>query len=903
MPNLDRNRVSPLPNPVTPVLPRQSATSSPTATVPPSTEPASTPEEVAHTPSQVHLSAAEGQSEPPSAESEAMASVQAFFADGLLEAGEREQLQNLLQNNTIQLDDLTSEQQEKLNNVIPTEDIGAFATQEGVEVPQQGLQIRTVDRLYVMPTESGQGLANNSNLTERTTELDQESSPNRPYDASYNFMMTATSNNRQQEGFFAVQAETFTGLAADYATANPALQPLAEQMSALYTQVSEAQSTGVTSRSDEAAAILEEATKALETLAAIPEDAMDPESRRQIRQNINDISAMAMAFPGLAGKGSADTAFDKFAAKTIQRQRQIDGSAASGSRTRASETPDIQGALQTYTNDATDMRTFVQRFEQLKSGLENGTFANEAEYQAAMQNAVPGTSNRFQAAVSDLAQAQWKTQEAENRMDEASALSDQALATQGQAQNQVDAASQNLDQARTLLAQYETLKAQSQGESAEAMRIRDQALDLMVQARDANTRVKSSAYSGELSQFTNQVDSELSSLQEQARQIEGVNALIEQRFASSDVQAGQIEERVQAAENPDAQISYMVDQLGKLAPGSHFSVGLGFRVGLGNQAANVTAGMNVKLTAEVGYGHGAGYILKGEIAVDVRAQAEIAGLFKASAGLERAFSGGVAFYELDDVQAFGEQVTGIMSLMSDPVGNRSEILRRGRELDAFMEDHAYSGRSTTFNAEVSAATGVSMSYNRESSTSTYRDYEDANNNNRYDEGEVRTQQNTEDFSERLTFDAGGIGVTYSRQNSRIVSSNHESGRTGTADVSRVVIGLQLDPAAFAANPSGTFGRVMDNLRGQSKIPLPSGINQGQLTAALTRSMSDPGVSNVGGKVNLAVAINNDGSFQIVNNNSISYDYEKSVSNGTFIGSVNGNVSMSAGTVLYNSNDN
>ena len=347
----------------------------------------------------------------------------------------------------------------------------------------------------------------------------------------------------------------------------------------------------------------------------------------------------------------------------------------------------------------------------------------------------------------------------------------------------------------------------------------------------------------------------------------------------------------------------MVRQLGELTPGSHVSVGLGFRVGLGNQAANVTAGMNVGLTAEVGYGHGAGYILKGDIAVDVRAQAEIAGLFEASVGLEKAFSGGVAFYELDDVQAFGEQITGIMSLMDDPVGNRAEISRRASALDAFMEDHAYSGSSTTFNAEVKARTGVSMSYNRETSNSTYRDYVDANNNNRYDEGEVRTRQDTQDFSEQLTFDAGGVGVSYTRQSSRVLSSNHDSGRTGAADQSRVVIGLQVDPAAFAADPSGTFGRVMDNLRGQSRIPLPNGIDQGRMSAALSQSLSDPSVSsNAGAKVTLSVAINNDGSFQIVNNNSLSYEYEQSVSNGTFIGSVNGNVSMSAGRVLYDSRD-
>lgn len=911
MPSLDRQRISPLTPSVTGSQTRPASANPAPAAPAIDQTPTEQPAPVAPTPtdvSQVQLNATEAPTTSP--ESAAMQSVQDFFADGNLEVGEREQLVSLLNNNSIQLDDLTSDQQDQMN-VIPTSDIDALASQEGVTQPPAELRIRSVDRLYVLPQESGQGLASNSNLSDRTTTLDREVNPATPrnpngtQDVSYNFMMTADNTGRQQDGFFATQAQTFSGLAEDYANSNPALQPLAQNMSELYTLASQSQSTGRTARGDEAAAILERSAQTLEMLNNIPEDAMDPDSRRQIRQNIDDISAMAMAFPTLAGQPGVDTAFDKFAAKTIQRQRQIEGTAARGNRDRASETPDIQGALQTYTNDASDMRTFVGRFQALNQGLENGTFKNQAAYQQAMLEAAPGTSDRFQAAVGNLAQAQWTTQQAETRMDEASSLSSQALATQGQAQSRVDEASQNIGQARDLLTQYEALRDQSLGESAEAMGIRDQALDLMAQARSSNERVKSSAYSGDLSQFTSQVDQDLGQLQEQASQIAGIDALLQQRFAGSDYTADQVEERVRASENPEAQISDMVRQLGELTPGSHVSVGLGFRVGLGNQAANVTAGMNVGLTAEVGYGHGAGYILKGDIAVDVRAQAQIAGLFEASVGLEKAFSGGVAFYELDDVQAFGNQITGIMSLMDDPVGNRAEIARRASALDAFMEDHAYSGTSTTFEAEIEAPTGVSMSYNRETSNSTYRDYVDANNNNRYDEGEVRTRQDTQDFSEQLTFDAGGVGVSYTRQSSSILSSNHNSGRTGAADQSRVVIGLQVDPAAFAADPSGTFGRVMDNLRGQSRIPLPNGIDQGRMSAALSQSLSDPSVSsssNAGAKVTLSVAINNDGSFQIVNSNSISYEYEQSVSNGTFIGSVNGNVSMSTGRVLYDSRD-
>ena len=463
--------------------------------------------------SQVQLTGTEAPTTSP--ESAAMQSVQDFFADGNLEVGEREQLVSLLNNNSIQLDDLTSDQQDQMN-VIPTGDIDALASQEGVVQPPAELRIRSVDRLYVLPQESGQGLASHSNLSERTTTLDREvnpatsRNPNGTQDVSYNFMMNSVRADRQEGGFFTSQAQTFSGLAEDYADSNPAIQPLAQNMSELYTLVSQSQSTDPTTRTDQAAAILERSAQTLEMLNNIPEDAMDPDSRRQIRQNISDISAMAMAFPTLAGQPGVDTAFDQFAAKTIQRQRQIEGTAARGSRDRASETPDIQGALQTYTNDASDMRTFVSRFQALNQGLENGTFENQAAYQQAMLEAAPGTSDRFQAAVGNLAQAQWTTQQAETRMDEASSLSSQALATQGQAQSRVDEASQNISQASELLTQYEALRDQSLGESEEAMGIRDQALDLMAQARASNERVKSSAYSGDLSQFTSQVDQKIS---------------------------------------------------------------------------------------------------------------------------------------------------------------------------------------------------------------------------------------------------------------------------------------------------------------------------------------------------------------------------------------------------------
>lgn len=883
MPNIDRRVLQPTP-PLSPPTPPRTA---PTATATPQIATTDAAPEAPARAEDVAQVTTPPETETPSPEGEAMQRVQNFFANGNLDVGERQELLAMLDNNTLNIDDLSVEQQMQLGEA---------------DAPQ-GLQLRTVDRLYVMPEAAGQELASQSNLSERTTALDREQSPNRPRDVSYNFMMTSGRAERQQNGFFATQARSFDAMAEEYATTNPALQPMAERMSSLYTRASQAQSTGVTARGEEAAALIEESAQALEVLASLPEDAIDPEARRQIRQNINDISTMAMAFPGLAGQGSADTAFDQFASKTVQRQRQIEGTAASGNRSRASETPDIQGALQTYTNDVSDMRTFVERFQGLNEGLENGRFASRADYEQAMLAAAPNTSDRFRNAVGNLAQAQWNTRAAEQQMDRSEGLMNQALNTQSQAQSRVDQASQNIGQARELLTQYEALRAQSQGESAEAMQLRDQALDLMAQARSANDRVKSSAFGDDLSQFTAQVDRDLGALQQQASRIADANALLDQRIAGSDYAAGEVEERVRASENPEAQISSMVQQLGELAPGSHLSVGLGFRVGLGNQAANVTAGVNVGLTAEVGYGHGAGYILKGEIAVDVRAQAQIAGLFEASAGLEQAFSGGVAFYELDDVQAFGNHITGVMSLLDDPVGNRSEITRRLGELDAFMETHAYSGRSTQINAEVKAATGVSMSYNRQNSTSTYNDYVDANNNNRYDEGEVRTQQNTADFSENLTFDLGGLGVTYTRQSSRVTSSNHESGRTGAADQSRVVIGLQMDPAAFAADPSGTMGRVMSNLRGQSRIPVPTGLDQARMTRALSESLNSPVVnSQTQGRVTLSVAINNDGSFQIVNNNSINYEYDRSISNGTVIGSVNGQVSMAMGTVLYDSRD-
>lgn len=123
--------------------------------------------------------------------------------------------------------------------------------------------------------------------------------------------------------------------------------------------------------------------------------------------SVRELGTVVGGYGEMRSSGQAG-ALDTFVARTYRRLQQIE----SGQRRRANEPASAEGALQTYRNDQSDARVFVGRFARLQRALERGEFGTRSDYEQAMLQAVPGTSDRFQEGVRLLARARWQSHQA-----------------------------------------------------------------------------------------------------------------------------------------------------------------------------------------------------------------------------------------------------------------------------------------------------------------------------------------------------------------------------------------------------------------------------------------------------------------------------------------------------------
>jgi hypothetical protein len=203
------------------------------------------------------------------------------------------------------------------------------------------------------------------------------------------------------------------------------------------------------------------ATEALTTLA--PE--LDKESLTAIQGQLRDLTTAASSILTLPGRpGNLGYSLNI----TYKRLGEIQ----SAKRERANETPDIAGALQSYANDRSDMAIFVQRLGSLRDDIRSGRISGAAARERALQS-IPGTSDAFRTAYTQLFDAELALVEAARRQEAAAAAAARGRENVATAEGQVsqaetaNAAGQQAQQsAQALAAQGNYGAAQPQNQSA-----------------------------------------------------------------------------------------------------------------------------------------------------------------------------------------------------------------------------------------------------------------------------------------------------------------------------------------------------------------------------------------------------------------------------------------------------
>ncbi len=173
----------------------------------------------------------------------------------------------------------------------------------------------------------------------------------------------------------------------------------------VYEQLERSFDAGGTDRNRDSTALLEKLQPLSQALENAKQD-LAPAQYEQMSKQIGEFRTLAAVFaqPGQKIEGN----LGRLVSRTYRRQDQI----ISGQRERANETANLSGALQTFSNDASDMATFVSRLGDLAGEIRSGNLTREDALTKARQS-IPGTRADFQQAFLALVSAEVDIHEAE----------------------------------------------------------------------------------------------------------------------------------------------------------------------------------------------------------------------------------------------------------------------------------------------------------------------------------------------------------------------------------------------------------------------------------------------------------------------------------------------------------
>lgn len=244
----------------------------------------------------------------------------------------------------------------------------------------------------------------------------------------------------------------------------------------------------------DAAQGLERIADAYRSLQSVPRGMIGKDAFMEMEIHLRGLAEVLLAVPEMRKHGVVG-AVDVFVLQAHRRLQQL----ADGARSR--ESVSYSGAIDTFRNDAADGAMFRNRFARIDQDLTTGRFATAGELQAAMLDAVTGTSESFRGSVSKLAAVRWVASEAALRgqaanqgfvqakhvlskafealayaeadlgiADQHTRLSEHALSTPPLAREALELADELRGQAETHLGRYRTLMAESAGDRNNAVK-------------------------------------------------------------------------------------------------------------------------------------------------------------------------------------------------------------------------------------------------------------------------------------------------------------------------------------------------------------------------------------------------------------------------------------------------
>ncbi len=356
----------------------------------------------------------------------------------------------------------------------------------------------------------------------------------------------------------------------------------------VFTQLERSFDAGKTDKEQDSAEFLKLLTPLDRALHEMKPD-LSSEDFSVLKEQLSDFDKMATLFvqPGQRIESNMGRLISRTYRRLDQIHQGMDPKQAGG-RKRANETADLNGALQTYANDASDMITFMKRLENLIGDIKSGKVDRATAMQRARQS-IPGTSNAFKnvfeariSAQIDIREAEEKARLATERLEQGRALdpkiesaltNGKQLRQQGQAhargatasarQNNIFRAqlSHEISKAHQTLARQSTHQARAHLEQREQLGRESRTLSGQAQNLSDNAAKKVAFIKG--SDYKKEFAPSVAQWEQEHRSLVGMLASVRTEQNQYDSETTALSTRIAQAEKADVQLEKSISMSSK----------------------------------------------------------------------------------------------------------------------------------------------------------------------------------------------------------------------------------------------------------------------------------------------------------------------------------------------------
>lgn len=470
---------------------------------------------------------------------------------------------------------------------------------------------------------------------------------------------------------------------------------------------------------------------------------LDPQVVSELQGQLGDLSTATTSYLTFKGSPADPGNLGLFLNSTFKRLAEIQA----GDRTREAKT--IQGALQTYSNDASDLVVFAQRFSDLRDQIQSGHLS-PADAHALALRGVPGTSRAFQTEYLKLVDSELALKRAQEAAAAARRDNQAANVALDRADRHIDAAEAqtaagqqasrtasgaaaggNLGQAQLAAGRARDLQtagaaelASGQADVAEARRLTAAAQRETATARvevGRSTALATSAAQGVFGQalapqaqqtlsHAGAVRADVTALEAQVATTEARVGASETRLASATLQNQALaasnaenDERIaelsrQQQEAANHHQLEAIDQFVDSDTYGHFRGDFGISVKAG-EGVSVSAGAVISIEGEKN--------LEGEYALNIsisgKVSAEVeAYLFELKGSLSAGVAGGIRLRNADEVRQLVHLIERVSNQLGKSPPDAAEISASISQVGGFLADHRET--AVVYRAEASVET-------------------------------------------------------------------------------------------------------------------------------------------------------------------------------------------------------